>query len=272
LPTVAQHYGQSGLLDAITDALRALDKDLDNLTPADLAPIDEFHIRGREATLELAALAGIERGCHALDVGSGLGGSSRFLATEFDCRVEGVDLTPEYCDVATSLSDLVGLGGQTEFHCASALQTPFEDNTFDLAWTQHVQMNIEDKQALYREIARVLRTGGRFVFHDILAGPGDPPHLPVPWASEPGQSFLIAPDDLRALLESVGFTVDAWVDTTKASHDWFLAGIEQRKKDGAPPLGIHLLMGDTAPAKIENVARNLKENRVTVFQAVLEKS
>lgn len=272
MPTVAQHYGRSGLLDTITDGLRALDKDLDNLTPADLAPIDEFHIRGREATLELAALAGIERGYHALDVGSGLGGSSRFLATEFDCRVKGVDITPEYCDVATSLSGLVDLDRLTEFYCASALQTPFEDNTFDLVWTQHVQMNIEDKETLYREIARVLRPGGRFAFHDILAGPGGPPHLPVPWASEPKQSFLIAPDNLRTLLESVGLTVHAWVDTTKAAHDWFLAGIEQRKKEGAPPLGIHLLMGDTAPAKIENVARNLNENRVTVFQAVLEKS
>jgi ubiquinone/menaquinone biosynthesis C-methylase UbiE len=271
LPTVAQHYGRSGLLDTITDGLRALDKDLDNLTPADLAPIDEFHIRGREATLELAALAGIERGCHALDVGAGLGGSSRFLATEFHCQVKGVDLTPEYCDVATSLSDLVGLSARTEFHCASALETPFEGDSFDLAWTQHVQMNIEDKPALYREIVRVLRPGGRFVFHDILAGPGGPPHLPVPWASEAGQSFLIAPEDLRALLESVGFAVHAWVDTTKASHDWFLAGIEQRKKDGAPPLGIHLLMGDTAKAKIENVARNLNDDRITVFQAVCEK-
>lgn len=272
MPTVAQHYGQSGLLDAITDALRALDKNLDNLAPADLAPIDEFHIRGREATLELAERAGIERGWHALDVGSGLGGSSRFLATEFDCRVKGVDVTPEYCDVATSLSDLVGLDQQTEFYCASALEMPFEDNTFDLAWTQHVQMNIEGKRALYKEIARVLRPGGRFAFHDILAGPGGPPHLPVPWASEPGQSFLIAPDDLRTLLEDLGLKVHSWVDTTKAAHDWFLAGIEQRRRDGVPPLGIHLLMGKTASAKIENVARNLNENRITVFQAVLEKS
>ena len=271
MPTVAQHYGLSGLFDTITGTLRALGKDLDHLAPTDLAPIDEFHIRGREATLALAALARIERGFHALDVGSGLGGSSRFLATEFDCRVKGIDVTPEYCDVATSLSDLVGLGGQTEFYCASALETPFEDNTFDLAWTQHVQMNIEDKPAFYGEIARVLRPGGRFAFHDILAGPGGPPHLPVPWASEPEQSFLIAPDDLRTLLEDLGLSVHTWLDTTKPSHDWFLAGIEQRKKDGSPALGIHLLMGDTAKTKIENVARNLNENRITVFQAVLEK-
>ena len=272
MPSVAQHYGLPGLLDAITSALRELGKDLDHLKPPDLAAVDEFHIRGREGTLQLAELAEIERGCDVLDVGSGLGGSSRFLAAEFGCRVKGVDITPEYCDVATALSDLVGLQEQTEFYCASALEMPFEDNAFDLAWTQHVQMNIADKRALYREITRVLRPGGRLAFHDILAGPGGPVHIPVPWASEPQQSHLIAPDDLRTLLEEIGLEVVAWVNTTQIAHDWFLAGIEQRKEDGAPPLGIHLLMGDTAQAKIENVARNLNENRVTVFQAVCKKA
>lgn len=268
---VAKHYGISGVLDIILDALKAEGKDLQNLTPADLAPVDEFHIRGRQATAELATLAGVHSGMRVLDVGSGIGGSTRYLASEFGCHVSGVDLTPEYCEVAKELSRMVGIDGQAEFRCASALEMPFEDATFDLAWTQHAQMNIADKPRLYREIARVLKPGGRFVFHDLLAGPGGPPHFPVHWANEPELSFLIAPNDLRVLLEASGFKVLAWKDTTQIATDWFFTGIERRRETGTPPLGLHLLLGDTAPQKVQNVARNLTENRLTVFQGLLEK-
>ena len=268
---VSRHYGIAGVLDIILNALRADGKDLDKLTPADLAPVDELHIRGREATVELAELARVDANMHVLDVGSGIGGSARYLASEFGCRVTGIDLTPQYCEVATALAKLVGAGGLTEFRCASALDMPFDDDTFDLAWTQHVQMNIQDKPRLYREIARVLRPGGRFVFHDILAGPAGPPHFPVHWANEPALSFLITPDELRKLLESSGFNTLAWRDTTETATNWFLAAMEKRRKSGAPALGLHLLLGDTAAQKVQNVGRNLTEERLTVFQGLLEK-
>ena len=313
MSSIAQHYGLSGLLDAILGALRAQGKDLEHLTSGDLAAVDEFHLRGREATVELAELAAVQPGWRVLDVGSGLGGSARFLAGERKCRTVGVDLTPEYCETATALSKLVGLDQSTEFRCASAVEMPFEDGAFDLAWTQHVQMNIADKAGLYREIGRVLRPGGRLVempfedgafdlawtqhvqmniadkaglyreigrvlrpggrlaFHDILAGPGGPPHFPVPWANEPEMSFLIEPDALRALLVESGFRALTWRDTTKISREWYLAGVEQRRGTQPPPLGLHLLMGETVKAKWANVGKNLTEERITVFQAVLEK-
>ena len=268
---VARHYGQRGLVDAIWRGLRAEGKDPFNLEVDDLAPVDEFHIRGREATVELAGLAQLSPGMRILDVGSGLGGSSRYLAAYHGARVTGVDVTPEYCEVAAELSRCVGLDGQTDFHCCSAVETPFENDSFDLAWTQHVQMNIEDKQGLYSEILRVLRPGGRLVFHDILAGPGGEPHFPVHWAEEPSMSFLIDPDALRALLRDIGFDVVDWRDTTKISQEWFLSALEQRG-DGPPPnLGLHLLIGDTGPAKAQNVGRNLEEQRITVFQGAAVK-
>jgi SAM-dependent methyltransferase len=268
---ISRHYGVSGLLDRILGALRESGKDISHLSPADLAPVDEFHIRGREATLELAALAEPRAGWQVIDVGSGLGGSARFLASEFGCYITGVDLTREYCETAEALSKLVGLDGRTEFRCASALEMPFEDAAFDLAWSQHMQMNVADKQALCREIARVLRPGARFVFHDVLAGPDGEPHFPVPWAGSPELSFLIAPDELRALLGDCGFQALSWRDTTAISREWFLAGIERQRSGGVPPLGIHLLMGDSARQRLENVARNLSERRVSVFQGSFER-
>ncbi|MFN3322275.1 MAG: class I SAM-dependent methyltransferase [Bryobacteraceae bacterium] len=271
MDSVARHYGIPGLLDTILSALRSQGKDIEQLTPDDLAPADEFHIRGREATIELAELAGVRSGWRVLDVGSGLGGSARFLAAQFGCHVTGIDLTPEYCETASALSRRVGLDHLIEFRCASALAMPFEDAAFDLAWTQHVQMNIEDKPALYREIARVLRPGGRFALHDILAGPGGPPHFPVHWAEEASLSFLIAADELRQLLECSGFRVLTWLDTTEISLRWYQNVMEQRRKLGPPPLGLHLLLGPTGPAKVMNFEKNLLEERIRVGMGVLER-
>ena len=111
-------------------------------------------------------------GLKVLDVGSGLGGSARYLAGEHGCRVTGIDLTKEYVDVANALAELVGMKNLVTFRQASALDLPFADGSFDVVWTQHVQMNIADKRAFYSQIARVLAPRGRLLFHDIFQGPG----------------------------------------------------------------------------------------------------
>ena len=195
IDSVDAHYGMTELGASILSALADDGKDVDHLTVHDLAPVDEFHIRGRESTLELAGIAGLAPGMSVLDVGSGIGGSARHLASAHDCNVTGIDATKEYCDVATMLSGRVGLAHRTTFTHGSALDLPYSDASFDLAWTEHVQMNIEDKETFYGEIARVLAPGGRFAFHDILSGPGGEPHYPVPWAGDPSISFLIGPEE-----------------------------------------------------------------------------
>jgi len=264
---VENHYTRSGLGDAILEALEADGKSLDKLTIADLAPVDAFHIRGREATRDLAALAAISSGERVLDVGSGIGGSARHLASEFGCSVTGIDLTAAYCEVATMLSGLVGLGERTRFEQASALGMPFPDDSFDCAWTEHVQMNIEDKHRFYSEIARVLRPGGRLVFHDVFAGPSGEPHFPVPWSEVPETSALMVPDDLRRTLDSIGYTVLEWRDVTTESRDWFEALAQRTVR---PRTGLGLLMGATTPAKLGNMVRNLQEERLTVLQCALQ--
>ncbi len=268
---IDEHYGRGGLLDAILNALEKLGKDLNELVPSDLAMVDEFHIRGREATVELANRASLKRGLRVLDVGSGLGGSTRYLASEHQCRATGIDLTKEYVDVANALAELVGLKGVVEFHQSSALEMPFAEDSFDVVWTEHVQMNIADKRAFYKEIARVLAPGGRLLFHDIFQGAGGPPHYPVPWAEDSSISFLTLPETVRRILEELGFDILDWEDKTQHSLDWFAATAEKIEQSGPPPLGIHLLMGDTARNKLKNVIANLKEARIVVVQALAEK-
>ena len=220
---IKQHYTRSDLATVILTALSNVGKDVNNLKPEDLAPIDEFHIRGREATLELARAAGLEASKQVLDIGSGVGGPSRCIAREFACRVTGIDLTDEYCRVATMLAERTGLSHLVSYRQGDALNIPFPDRAFDVVWTQHVAMNIPDKATLYREMYRVLKPGGVLAIYDILAGPGGPVLFPVPWARLPETSFLVTLEQLRGLLEASGFEISVWEDTTAAARDWFTA-------------------------------------------------
>lgn len=169
---VKRHYGRGHILESIMRALRDMHKDVSSLSPADLALVDEFHTRGRAATIDLARRAALTPGLNVLDVGCGLGGSARYLASEHGCRVTGIDLTKEYVDAANALAELVSMKDLVTFHQASALNLPFSDASFDAVWTQHVQMNISDKRAFYGQIARVLVPRGRLLFHDVFQGPG----------------------------------------------------------------------------------------------------
>jgi ubiquinone/menaquinone biosynthesis C-methylase UbiE len=268
---VERHYGRGRILDSILAALQKTGKDLARLQLDDLAPVDEFHVRGREATVELTRRAALKPGSHVLDVGCGLGGSARYLAAEHQCQVTGIDLTQEYVDVANALAGMVGLSDKVACRQASALEMPFDDGTFDVVWTEHVQMNIADKHAFYREISRVTRPKGTLLFHDIFQGRGGPLHYPVPWAEEASISFLASPEEVRNTLESVGFAIHDWVDKSEHSLQWLVTAIEKAKASGPPLLGTHLLMGNTGREKLENAIRNLREGRFVVYQARAEK-
>ena len=268
---VEAHYTRSGLGEAILAALSSAGIGPDNITPADLAPLDEFHIRGREATIELARLLNLSEHDHVLDVGSGLGGPSRTLTAEFGCRVTGIDLTEEFCRVATMLSQRTGLIDRTEYRHGNALDMPFSDDTFDIAWTQHASMNISDKGRLYAEIHRVLKSSGRFAIYDIVAGPGGELHFPVPWAREPSASFLIQPDEMRAALDKSGFRVIVWNDVTALVHDWYRKIHAKPEASTQPALGRQLILGPDYPAMARNQGKNLEENRYGLLQAIVEK-
>ncbi len=266
-----EHYTQRNLYESIIAALKRVGKTPDQVTAEDLAPVDSFHIRGRTATLELGRLAQLGPDDVVLDVGCGLGGSARHLAQALGCRVTGLDLTPEYIATAEKLTGLLGLSEQVTYRTASALYMPFEDASFDAVWSEHAQMNIPDKRALYTEIHRVLKPGGRFLFHDILQGTGGEPHFPAPWAKDPGHSGLIGPADFRVLLQSLGFDIRHWEDKTAVGRVWFTKVMTGLRENGPPPLGFPLLLGAIGMQCQENNLLNLQENRIAVYQGMLEK-
>lgn len=265
---IQTHYGRAGLAEVILAALEQAGADLQQLSLEQLAPIDEFHIRGRAATLELAQAVGLGSTNRVLDIGSGIGGTSRCLAKEFGCRVTGIDLTDEYCQVASMLTAKVGLDELIDYRQGDATNLPFEDNEFDVVWTAHVAMNIPDKRRLYSEMYRVLKPGGTLAIYDVLAGPSGPVMFPVPWARTPETSFLVSPEELRQLLQDAGFTVSDWKDTTAEARAWFVKLAENIRRDGFPALGFHLLMGQDFREMAQNQGRNLEEGRISLGQIV----
>jgi ubiquinone/menaquinone biosynthesis C-methylase UbiE len=268
---VSAHYTHGGLIAAIDAALQKAGKDPAALKPEDLAAVDEFHVRGREATAELGAHLGLKPGQKVLDVGSGLGGPSRQIALAYGCQITGIDLTAEYCEVANTLAARLKLSDRVRFQEGNALAMPFKDATFDAAVTQHVAMNIADKAALYREVARVLKPGGKFGVYDLLQGEGGPVHFPVPWAREPSTSFLATPDEMRAHLAAAGFEIVSWTDTSEAGKEWFKAVGKRIAESGAPPLGFHVLLGPDFAEMAKNQVRNLVEDRIRPTEIIAVK-
>jgi MPBQ/MSBQ methyltransferase len=258
---VARHYGKAGLLARIDAGLNAMGVDLDHLTIDDLAPVDEFHIGGRKATERALDALAPRTDQHILDVGCGIGGTARLMASRYGCRVYGIDLTPEYVDIGRTLTNRVGLGDQVDFDVASALAMPFEDATFDGAVTMHVAMNIADREGLYGEIARVLKPGAAFCVYDVMKMDDQPLAYPVPWAETAATSHLTTADQTQALLEGANFEITLVDDRSDAAIAFFRQRLAAAS-GGPPPLGVHLLMGVTWAAKLKNTLANTENGRI----------
>ena len=266
---IARHYGTGGLLDRIRAGLRQAGIDPDRAGPADLKPVDEFHIGGAAATEALLGQAALRPDMAVLDIGCGIGGTTRLIAERVGARVTGIDLTEEFVATARALSETVGLEDRTEFRTGSAIAMPFEDDSFDAALLLHVGMNIADKRALMTEVARVLRPSAAFLVYDVMRTGEGELDFPVPWASTPETSFVATAQEYREAARAAGFEVAQERERRDFALDFF-ARIQARiAESGPPPLGIHLLMGETAREKIANTVANIKAGRIAPVEMIL---
>jgi ubiquinone/menaquinone biosynthesis C-methylase UbiE len=266
---VSSHYSRGDLLSRLNAALAADGADPEHPTVDALAPYDHFHGRGLEATVELADLMPATAADHVLDIGSGIGGPARYVATRFGCRVTGIDLTAEFCDVARHLTTLAGLADRVRFEAGDALAMPFAAGAFNGAYSINVAMNIADKAAFYREIRRVLVPGGWLVLAEIATGDGRPLDFPTPWARTAATSFLATADETRAGLLDAGFDVVQVRDSVEAARAFGARSRALVERGAKPPhRSVMLVHGDGARDAMANSARALQDGRSIPIEIV----
>jgi ubiquinone/menaquinone biosynthesis C-methylase UbiE len=268
---VSAHYSKGGnLASKIEEGLRSAGKNLKDLKTVDLAATDEFHFRGREATLQLAEKLNLNESALVLDIGSGLGGPARTLAEEYGCRVIGVDLTQVFCEVAGIMSNWVKLDELTDFQQGDATNLPFPDGHFDAAITLHVAMNIAAKDKMYEQARRVLKPGGKFAVYDILQGEGGEALYPAPWAQDPSISHLATPNEMKKLLAEAGFRLLDVHDSTEESLSWLEARTAGTIQSGPSPVTIQILFGEDYPEMVRNQAQGLRERKIRTVSYICE--
>ena len=259
------HYSARGIEARILAGIRAAGLNPEQrLSPEELGALDHFHTGGLRASRELLEVAQIRADDRVLDIGAGLAGSARLLASSVGCRVDCIEMSPDYCVGAALLNRLTGLEDRIKVHEGSALELPFADDSFDVVWMQNVGMNIADKRTLYGEISRVLKPGGRYAFQEMTAGKVATSYFPLPWASEPADNFLVPAEEMQSLLGECGLIAELFEDTSDAHLS--------RTTATAPPaaagqLGLAVFV-DNLAQKAANARRSLEEGQVRLVRGV----
>ncbi len=266
---VARHYGRKDLGAQILAALKQAGKDIACLDIDDLAEVDEFHLGWRPQTAQLGRDLQLSGTDHVLDIGCGIGGPARYFASQYGCHVTGLDLTPAFIEAARMLTMKCRLGEKVAFEIGSALTMPFVGSCFDAACLIHVGMNIADKSTLFAEAKRVLRPGGRFIVYDVMLVNDVPLTYPMPWSAGPATSFVAGPAAYRQLLEKAGFILEA----EQNRRDDVLAAVATMRArmatEGAPILGLHVMMGPEAKLRLQNVLAALEQGHIAPIEMIL---
>ena len=216
--SVTQYYDSHPINEEqILRTLASKNIALEGLTQDVLKDYDQDHYGGVQANDILAQKAGVQSEHIVLDVCSGVGGPSRYLAYRYGCRVVGLDFTESRYRAAQYLTRLVGLDHLVSYRHGNALAMPFGDAEFDVAIGQEAWCHVPDKARLIEECARVLRPGGVIAFTDILRQPAlaDPEWQKL--AREMTYADLGSFERYRTLLEQNGFAIESCDDL---SDDW----------------------------------------------------
>lgn len=259
------HYSACDIEERILAGIRAAGLNPEQrLSPEELGALDHFHTGGLRASRELMELAQIRSEDLVLDIGAGLAGSARLLASAIGCRVDCIEMSTDYCAGAALLNRLTGLEDRIKVHQGSALDLPFPDGSFDVVWMQNVGMNIMDKRQLYGEIFRVLKSGGRYAFQEMAAGKVATSYFPLPWATDVADNHLISADEMRSVVSECGFITEVFEDTS----DTHLSATIANATPATPgQLGLAVFV-DNLAQKAGNARRSLEEGQVRLVRGV----
>ena len=269
--SLADHWSKEEVYEQIISALEDSGKSIEALTIEDLAPVDHFHSRGFAATIEMADQLPIKRGDQLVDIGSGIGGPARYIAEQFDCKVTGIDITSSFVDTATRLTWLLQMEGKVTFEIGDGNELPFEDETFDGGYSQHVTMNVSDRRRFFAEAYRVLKPRGYFFLSEHGRGPVKNPRHPLPWSADGRDEHLVTPEETSLFLKEAGFA-DIQIESTGPKYlSAYRRALELADKGHLSPFGSQILLGNRFLEIIQNAARNIEEKRTHPIQVLCKK-
>jgi SAM-dependent methyltransferase len=171
--------------------------------------------RGPDFLFELVAGMGLPPGARAVDVGCGEGRQAVALAERFGLSVAGIDPVQRHIDVSrVEARESPGV----EFRLGSVEALPVPDRSVDLVWCRDVLVHVADLGRAYRELARVLKPGGRVLVYQMfgteLLEPREAGWLFATMGVVPGSA---EPANTEAAIATAGLLLDR---TVEISSEW----------------------------------------------------
>lgn len=238
----------------------------DPSNPESLCHFDQIHAGGIKATNHLLNSLEIGENKILLDLGGGIGGVARVIATRLKCKVISLDYSLNYNITGKKLTEMCNIKNVFYIN-ADATSIPLKNHSCETLLLQHLNMNIRDKEKLFQECFRVLKPNGKIIFHEWFIKDeslGKALKFPLPWSETVKFSFLAKLSNFLDLATKYRFEVIKLEDDSNQALN-FYKKIYKEKNFSNP------IFSKRNPEQIfKNIISALEENILEVYLGVLK--
>ena len=150
-----------------------------------------------------------------LDLGSGYGGSARYLAKKLNCHVDCLNLSEAQNERNRKMNIDQSLGGFVSVIDGSFEDIPFNEGSFNIAWSQDAILHSGKREKVIDETSRVLKKGGEFIFTDIMQSDDCPEGVLQPILDRIHLATLGSPEFYRETCSSHGMEEITFIDMSE---------------------------------------------------------
>lgn len=196
-------------------------------------------------------------GMKVLDIGCGIGRIDCLLVEKYGVsRVTAIDVEPQLIDYTKKRVAQHGLGDRINPLLVTPGPLQFDDESFDLVFSKDAMLHIPDKQAIYAEVLRVLKPGGKFIASDWLRGgpeEGPTPDILIEWGKATGlEADFATPNQTRNAMELAGFQSASVRDR----NEWYRSEMNKEKD---------IVLGHGYAKLVDVIGQDAAQNRVDSY-------